>query len=189
MKLRNKPVAYLDLETTGLLAGHHEIIEACVIKGDIFYHVYVKPKHIERAHPKALEINGYNPKDWEAGISQSFLARDLGNLLEGCIIVGHNPRFDIEFIEMLFEEHKIPIGIDRRAIDTMTIAYLFLVPLGLDSISLDNIRSFMGWEVRAKHNALDDTKDVQRLFEIFSSKRRYLWLLGHYTKRFLGLKR
>ena len=187
MKLNNRPKAFIDLETTGLLAGHHEIIEACVIKGDIFYHVYVKPNHLDRAHPKALQINGYNPKDWESGISQKYLARDLGHLLDGCVIVGHNVRFDIEFIEMLFDEHNIDIAIDRRCLDTMTIAHLFLVPMGLDSISLDSIRHFMGWTVRSRHNALDDARDVERLYRIFSGWGRHCWTINHYIKRFVGI--
>jgi DNA polymerase III alpha subunit (gram-positive type) len=187
VKLKNKPIAFIDLETTGLLSGHHEIIEACIIKEGFFYHVYAQPNHIDRAHPKALSINGYSPKKWIDGITQKSLAGSLGDILDGCIIIGHNPKFDIEFIELLFEEYNIPLGIDRRSIDTMTIAYMYLVPLGLDSISLDSIRSFMGWEVRPTHNALDDTKDVERLYRLFSSKKRYLWLIMFYIKRFFGV--
>ena len=190
MKLNRRPKAFIDLETTGLLAGHHEIVEACILKGDMVYHVYVQPEHIERAHPKALEINGYNPKQWQSGITQKKLAVDLANLLEGCVIVGHNVNFDLEFIEMLFEEYKIPIGIDRRCLDSMTLAHVFLVPMGLDSISLDSIRGFLGWEIRAKHNALDDAKDVQRLYNLFcSAPHRWAWKTRHYISKFLGLKR
>ena len=77
---------------------------------------------------------------------------------------------------MLFEEHKIPIGTDRRCFDTMSIAYIFLVPLGLDSISMDSIRGFLGWEIRAKHNALDDARDVQRLHDLFCyAPTRWAW--------------
>ena len=190
MKLNKRPKAFIDLETTGLLAGHHEIIEACVLKGDQLYHVYVQPEHIDRAHPKALEINGYNSKEWKNGISQYKLACNLADLLEGCVIVGHNVNFDLEFIEMLFEEHKIPIGIDRRCFDTMSIAHIFLVPLGLDSISMDSIRGFLGWEIRAKHNALDDARDVQRLHDLFCyAPARWAWKTKHFLSRFLGLKK
>ena len=184
----NKPLAYLDLETSGLYAGTHEIIEAAVIKGQNIFHVYVIPEHIERAQQAALDINGYNPKQWEGGVSQKYLAEKLAMILDGCVIVGHNPRFDIEFIECLFEEHDIPIGIDRRAIDTITLGHLFLSPLGIKSLSLDSIRSFLGWEVRAKHNALDDAKDVQRLYELFTTPKRFGFYLSHYIRSFLGLK-
>ena len=180
MKLNRRQIAFLDLETTGLYPGTHEIIEAAVIKGEHIFHVYVRPDRIEVAQPEALKLNGYNPKEWESGVSQKYLAQKLACILEDCIIVGHNPRFDVEFIECLFEEHAVPIGIDRRAVDTMTLAYLYLVPLGLDSLSMDSIRSFMGWEVRAKHNALDDAKDVQRLYNIFSSPNRFGWYIKHF---------
>ena len=172
MKLRNKTIAYLDLETTGLLAGHHEIIEACVLKKGICYHVYVEPEHLERANTRALEVNGYNLKEWGGAISQKHLANDLANLLENCIIIGHNPQFDIEFIECLFEEHHVPVGVDRRAIDTTTLAFEHLVPLGLDSLSMDSIRRFLKWPI-VRHNALDDAKDVKRLYELLTRHRGF----------------
>ena len=187
MNRTNKPLAFLDLETTGLYAGTHEIIEACVIIGQQIFHVKVQPEHIERAQEEALQVNGYNPKGWESGVSQKYLAQKLALLLDGCIIVGHNPRFDFEFIECLFEEHDIPIGIDRRAIDTVTLAHLYLAPMGLKSLSMDSIRAFLGWEVRLKHNALDDARDVQRLYEMFTTSKRFGFYLQHYIRRIMGL--
>lgn len=189
MKPMNKPLAFLDLETTGLYAGTHEIIEAAVIKGQKIFHVYVTPEHLERAHPRALQINGYNNKGWADGVSQKYLAEKLADILDGCTIVGHNPRFDIEFIECLFEEHNIPIGIDRRAIDTVTLAHLYLRPMGLKSLSMDSIRQFLGWEVRPKHNALDDARDVQRFYKLFTSPGRYRFLARHYKRKIMGFLR
>lgn len=185
--MHNKTLAFIDLETTGLYAGTHEIIECAVIKGQKIFHVYVEPMNLHLATKEAMQINGYSPKQWEGAVSQKYLAHKLADILEDCTIVGHNPKFDLEFIECLFEQHKVPIGIDRRAIDTVTLAWIYLVPRGLKSLSLDSIRSFMGWEVRAKHNALDDARDCKKLYDIFTTLNKYPWYIKHYLKRFFGV--
>jgi len=187
MKNNNK-IAFLDLETTGLYAGTHEIIEAAVIINDSIFHVKVKPKNLHLASEEALQINGYSSKGWADAIDSKYLAHKLAELLEGYTIIGHNPRFDIEFIECLFEEHEIPIGINRRAIDTITLSYVYLRPLGLKSMSLDSIREFLGWTVRAQHNALDDAFDVKRLYDLLTTKKYYFWYISHYANKLLGRK-
>ena len=102
-KLNSKPIAFIDIETTGLSASEHEVIEFAIIKkvdGKIVLRTEfkIKPDHIERAHPKALEINGYTPEKWEGALSQEEGARRMVEALEGCICAGHNIGFDIGFI-------------------------------------------------------------------------------------------
>ena len=59
---RSKQIALVDIETTGLsLEKGHEIIEIAILKGDISYCVKVRPQNIERADPKALQINKFDP--------------------------------------------------------------------------------------------------------------------------------
>ena len=188
MYLKNRPLAFVDLETTGLYAGHHEIIEICIIVGVRAYHVKVEPKHIERITEEAQRINGYTGRKWIGAINQRTVANEAANLLEGCLIVGHNPGFDYEFLEALLEQEHVPVGLDRRTIDTITLAHEHLVPWGLDSLSLDSIRAFLGWTVRPTHNALDDCKDTKRLYETLTRPHRKYWALFRAKSlRFWGL--
>ena len=62
---RHNPMAGLDLETTGLIAGYHEIIQiACVVADDEieptdkYFYMHVRPEHIDRIDEGAAGIHG-----------------------------------------------------------------------------------------------------------------------------------
>ncbi|MBF42743.1 MAG: hypothetical protein CMD97_05770 [Gammaproteobacteria bacterium] len=175
-------VIYIDTETTGLKPRHlfHEIIEIAIIveingirTSD--FHTKIKPMNIDRANPKALEINGYNQKEWDISPTFEKIASKISDIFKDVdIIIGHNVKFDVEFIN----EHFISLGmapIRPKQIDTITIAYEHLVPIGLKSVSMDSIRAFLKWDTENAHTAMKDVEDVFRLW--------------HYTNRMTPWKR
>jgi len=166
MLLKDKPILFVDTETTGLDDEYHEIISVCLIRrhDGRTWTFKAKPDWPDHISPKASAVNGYTPAAWMDAMSQEELANKIGILMKDYIIVGHNPRFDIGFVRNLLWRHKIKTWIDPRAVDTTTLAYLHLVPFGLDSLSMDSIRRFLGWKVYPTHEALQDTKDVERLY-------------------------
>lgn len=184
MSIQNKPMAFIDVETTGLNAGYHEIIEVCIRTNKGTYHEKVKPVYISRIDAKAMEINGYNPKAWIHAIQPEQAAKEIAEFLQGHIICGHNPHFDMEFISDLCWRNQVELKVDRRIIDTQTLAYVHLVPMGLESISMDNIRRFLGWEVRPQHNAWDDVWDTQRLYFALSHpwERLKIWIKTRFKR-------
>ena len=69
--MRNRNIAIVDLETTGLDEQLHEIIEVgMVVVNQKTLEIIdtldmkVRPTHPETASAKALEVNGYNEEDW-----------------------------------------------------------------------------------------------------------------------------
>ena len=182
--LKDKEIIFVDCETTGLDSEYNEIISICIIRrNDVKTWTYKsKPEWPNHISPQAVAVNGYTPSAWVDAISQEELANHLGILMKDYIIVGHNPRFDIEFVKNLLWRYKIKTYIDPRAIDTTTLSYLYLVPHGLPSLSMDSIRRFLGWKVYPIHSALQDTKDVERLYStLTSSSKRWalyfrIWL-------------
>ena len=168
MLLKDKPILFVDCETTGLDDEYHEIISVCLIRrhdGKTWTYK-AKPNWPDHIDARAVAVNGYTPSAWMDAMSQEELANKLGILMKDYIIVGHNPRFDVGFIRNLLWRHKIKTYVDPRAVDTTTLAYVHLVPYGLNSLSMDSIRRFLDWKVYPTHEALQDTKDVERLFNI-----------------------
>lgn len=158
-------LVFLDIETTGLISGYHEIIEIAIIneQGN-HYHARIKPKKIHLADMRALAINGYKEKSWVNAIEPSQAAHEIADMLKGCTIVAHNPHFDMQFIEELLHDYKVSYTWNRRYIDTITLAYEHLKPLGIASCSLDDCRRFFGWSTAFSHTALQDAKDCRRLY-------------------------
>ena len=177
---------FIDTETTGLKPVHHEIIEICIITehegGTVeHYETKIKPMNIQRADLKALEINGYNPKEWSSAPTFDEIAHDIHVRITGSdkIIIGHNPLFDIDFLEEHLFKQGLTLG-RIRTFDTASLAYEHLYDMGLKSLSLSNIRRFLKWESKGEHRAGKDCHDTRRLFNLLFKiswwKKFTLWL-------------
>lgn len=182
-------IVYLDTETTGLDCDYHEIISVCVIRksdGKIWTWK-ANPDWPDHIDDMAVAVNGYKPQDWDTAITQNEMAHELGMILDGAVIVGHNPKFDLGFIENLFWRHQVKCKVSHRAIDTITLAFVYLVPWGLKSLSMDAIRTFLGWKKHKIHTAIQDTKDVKKLYEILTSYRRFILYSWIINKKILSI--
>lgn len=187
--MKNKEIVYLDCETTGLDADYHEIISVCVIRNsdNRTWTWKANPEWPEHIDEEAVKINGYHPQDWLTAITQNEMAHELGMVLDSCIIIGHNPRFDIEFVTNLFWRHKVNCKLSYRAIDTITLSYVYLVPWGLKSLSMDEIRKFLGWKTPKIHTSLKDAQDTQLLYKTLTSWRRYIVYSKLISRKIMGL--
>lgn len=173
--LSKRSLAFIDTETTGLDPDTHEILEIAIVtqspRGRLHhYHTKIKPENIENAHPKALEINGYaeNPNAWKHAPLMSEAGVLITTTLKNTVLVGHNVGFDISMLKAHLHRSGCEARLPYHHIDTMTLAYEHLVPLGLESLSLDRIRAFLGWSSKNAHTALQDAKDTRRLYNLVS---------------------
>ena len=182
--MKSKPLYFLDVETTGLNPQKDRIIEFCIIKKTRWrtesIHHRVDPEGM-RIAPKAKEINGYTPQKWKNAISQSRASELIFSFMsESGVIVAHNSSFDAQFINNLLQKHGYR-AVARRRVDTYTLAYEHLVPLGLKSLGFDEVRRFMGWTVHKHHDAKTDAFDVYRFHQFVNR-------LGHAKRLHLILR-
>jgi DNA polymerase-3 subunit epsilon len=166
--ISKKARLFLDCETTGLDPAIQEIIEICLMAADgsILFQSKIKPRHIETAHPKALEINGYNEEDWADAPYFSEVAEEICKILKWCICVGHNPSFDLGFIkaELKRVDEKLLQGIGYHMSDTVALAEEHLSECGLDSLSLVNVCKFLRIELVNAHTAEADTEACRQVY-------------------------
>jgi len=179
-------LAFIDLETTGLNEAIHEICEIAIIADQLTYVRKVTLLRPDLADPIALKINGYNLEDWKDSFHPSVIASEVSFILRGYTIVAHNPSFDIAFLVELLHTHGQEITFQRRSIDTIVLAHEHLQPCGLKSLSLDNIRKFLGWSSKNSHTALKDAKDVRSLYYLLIRAtffRRLKWTFKAYFSK------
>ena len=113
--MKDHPLAFIDLETTGVDPNVHEIIEIGVVRtrqtGDPReplvevdrFEIKIIPEHIEVADPKALQVNHYNKEDWKDAVLFQDASTILDEKLKGHILVAQNVAFDVGFLARAYE--------------------------------------------------------------------------------------
>ena len=163
--MKNKK-CFIDVETTGLNPAIHEIIEiALIIEGEEGLHRFstkIKPKYIEHADPRALEVNGFSHQEWRDAPYDMEVAEEIASLIEGCTLIGHNVHFDAEFVEEMLHKCGCTFVPKRRKIDTITLAHehLYFWP----AHSLSSLRLFFGIPTAGEHRALKDCEDMRAIY-------------------------
>jgi len=189
MLLIERPLAVLDTETTGLDPIENEIIEIAVHIPTLNIHWVrkIKPERIETAHPKALEVNGYTPEKWEDAGTAAEVLEEANKLLAGCVLLGQNISFDIGFYNAACKRLGIKPSYDRRYVELYTLAYIHLVPCGLNSISLHSVCKFLGLSNVGEHTAMADVYRTWAAYQMLRDPgrlRRAMWRLkGWWIKR------
>jgi len=188
MKLFERPLAFVDVETTGLDASVHEIIEVAVVfdraavdptapwaqyltpEGSdmAVWCTRVRPERIQVADPTALQINGYRPEDWEGAPTAADVAHIIAALLTRSgaypVIAGHNVSFDRAFLDALLQTAGSPHRVAYHLVDTATLCYAHLVPTGLAALSLDSVRKHLDIPTEGSHAALKDAVDARTIY-------------------------
>lgn len=174
--MKNKNLAFVDIETTGFDPETQEIIEiGCVIVkqtdgvlGDIIdeFEIKIKPVKLENASAEALAVNGYNEAEWLFASDLEQAMKSFAEKTKECIFVAHNVAFDWSFIAKAFATTGVENKMFFAKIDTISFA---LAKLHKDpTVTRYNLGSLcerFGITNDRAHTALADTRatvDVYR---------------------------
>jgi DNA polymerase III epsilon subunit-like protein len=194
-KLSQMPLVFLDTETSGLDPLVNGVMQVGLIRttADLkvteVYDELVQP-YGYLVQPKALEVNGLNLEECqEDGLPSAEVSARVAEVCEGAVIVGHNIRFDLEFLRTMFRISGTDFKIGRRTIDTQSLAWA-MVPQGLESLSLDGIRAHLRLKPReGKHDALEDAELTLEVYRHLTAvKPAYIPRRGSFLSRVFGYK-
>ena len=161
--------AALDLETTGLDLEEDRITEVGIVRfqGDVVldrYSTFVNPG---RPIPfRIVRLTGIHDADVAAAPPIEQLHDALLSRLAGATVVGHNIRFDLDFLAA--QGLDPPAG----AIDTMELA-LLLDPAA-PRRGLADLAQRFGFPLDGAHRALADADAVRELFCALAERARQL---------------
>jgi DNA polymerase-3 subunit epsilon len=153
-----RPLAFFDLETTGLSLSSDRIIELALIRvspqGDVLERVRRFNPGIP-IPPEASAIHGITDEDVAEEPPFSATARSLAELLDNCDLAGFNiRRFDLPMLLAEFRRADVPFSVKGRLlIDAQTIFHRE-EPRDLSAAA----RFYLGREHREAHTALGDIR-------------------------------
>ncbi|MEU4607249.1 exonuclease domain-containing protein [Kribbella sp. NPDC023972] len=172
--------AVIDTETTGLLPSHrHRVIEIAVVLLDA--RGQVEHEWVTLLNPQRdmgpQHIHGILTADVLAAPEFGDAARELGGLLAGRMVVGHNVEFDLGFLRAEFARlgYAVPL-ITERSMCTMALAG-YLYPGA--KRTLGACCAAAGISIEGWHSALADTRATAQLFahylQAFPSPPPWQW--------------
>src|SRR5687767_9949181 len=169
-KLRDVPLAFVDVETTGASTDFGDrVIEIgiCRVEGGrsvAEYQQLIDPRR--RVGPGIVALTGIT-NEMLAG--QPLFADVLPRVIElmaGCVVIGHNVRFDLSFLTGEFRRCRQPINEClsdcRHVLDTVRIARR---RFGRGGNGLQRLAPRLGVMPTAAHRALADAVTTFGVFE------------------------
>lgn len=143
MRFRDRPIAITDIETTGLDAAVHEILDLALLLVDQHtlqvldeYHVRIKPQHIGTAAKRALEVAGYQPAGWRTALTLEPALTVYAQKARDAVFCSYNVFLAYSFLDAGFKHTGVEDPTDYHRLDLFTLAWS---RLGLASPNLDTI--------------------------------------------------
>lgn len=169
-----RPLAFFDLETTGIRVATDRIVEICIVRINADASTKIKTTRINPGIPipwEATAIHGITNEDVKDSPSFSQIAHELAQFLESCDLAGYNSNhFDIP----LLVEEFLRAGVDfelkgRRFVDVQNIfhkmeprnlkaAYKFYCQLDLENAHSAEADTMATYEILKAQ--LDRYKDI-----------------------------
>jgi len=161
--IKDSQFAVIDVETTGLFPRKHDrIVEVAVVtitgRGEILeqYASLLNPGR----DLGPVDIHGIHGSDVASAPRFEDIAGDLVDRLSGCVVAGHNIRFDLDFVAAEFAR----LGVDLPALPSVcTLSLAHRVALATATRRLSGCCDALGIPHVAAHSALGDALATARL--------------------------
>ncbi|NOJ86848.1 3'-5' exonuclease, partial [Myxococcus xanthus] len=161
-----RTLSFIDLETTGLDASQHEVLEVAVLRVDARslqvlaeYEARVQPTRLADAQPEALAVCGYSDEDWQDALPLPEVLATVTPLLASTLVAGHNTGFDWGFLAEGYRRSGLPLpGVDYHRLDTASLAWPLLATGEVESLSLNALAKRFGLHRPTPHRAMADAR-------------------------------
>ncbi|MBI4520044.1 MAG: 3'-5' exonuclease [Gemmatimonadetes bacterium] len=154
----DRPLAILDLETTGLSIARDRIIELAVLRIEPGGQTIEKVRRFNPGVPipaEATQIHGIRDEDVAGEAPFTARAVSLAELLDPCDLAGFNlRRFDLPMLLSEFRRAGIDFDLSTRRLIDMKMIFHREEPRDLSAAA----RFYLGREPESAHSALGDVR-------------------------------
>ena len=162
------PLAFLDVETTGLWAAlNDKVCEIAILRldksGITEWQTLINPGR--PIPPEISSINGITDHMVKDSPRFSAVTDTILSLIEDAVVVCHNAPFDLGFLTVEFAACQLSFP-RCPIVDTLTIARRHF---SFPSNTLSNIATHLNIPMTAKHRALADVNTTYHIFNHFRS--------------------
>ena len=159
----DRPLAFLDLETTGLSVARDRVVELAVLRISPDGEVVERERRFNPGRPippAATAVHGISDADVADEPPFASRARSLAEMLELCDLGGFNiRRFDLPMLLAEFQRAGVPFPLEgRRILDAQTVFHRE-EPRDLSAAA----RFYLGQELQDAHSALADIRATARV--------------------------
>lgn len=155
MIFKDKKFAFVDIETTGPNSKKDKVIDVSVkiVENNQLISSFDSLVNPKRYIPSFIQnFTGIKPEMVENQPVFNEIAEDLFNILDGCIFVAHNVRFDYNFLKAEFER----AGISFNASKLCTVKLSRKLFPEFKRHNLDSIIERYGFKIDLRHRAEAD---------------------------------
>jgi DNA polymerase-3 subunit epsilon len=178
LPLAEAPLAFVDLEMTGLDPGRDRVIEVCVerVVGSVVedrLETLVRPDDTRVWEPS---VHGITVDAVAGAPSFAEVAARVGAILDGAVLVAHAAIWDVRFLEAELARagraQKLAYFLDSLVLSRRVF--------GFESHSLESLAVALGAPERRAHRAGDDVRTLRHVFgrlvtELGPATPRDLW--------------
>ncbi len=163
-RLSDLEYVVVDVETTGLVAGRHRLIEVAGIRVRAGMQVETFQELINPCQrlPRFISaFTGITQEMVNTAPSADEVLPSFFSFLDDAPIVGHNVGFDLSFLG--YEAVRLGYPLSTDGLDTIRLARR-LIP-GIRQLKLDTLARQVGVMVRDRHRALGDAQITLEVFQ------------------------
>lgn len=165
--MNSHPLAFVDVETSGSNVTRDRIIEIGILRVERddsvrAYKTLINPR--SHVPPYILEMTGINSLELSEAPDFGDVTQEVYEMLEGCIFVAHNARFDYGFVRNEFKRQNLTYS--AKVLCTVKLSRMLFPQYSRHN--LDCIIDRFQIPCRSRHRAFDD---AQVLWEFFRKLR------------------
>jgi DNA polymerase-3 subunit epsilon len=156
------PLAFVDLEMTGLDAEKDRVVEVCIERwvGDQKVGEAVSLVRPPAGIGGASHVHGLDEATLADAPPFESLAREVGRLLEGAVLVAHAASWDVRFLKAEMDRAGVPFSVPYY-LDTLVLSRR---SFAFQSYSLDSLATSLGIDRGRAHRAASDVRAMREVF-------------------------